>query len=134
MQDNIESMFKQAKQVQANAHAPYSNFKVACCILSTAGNYYVGVNVENSAYPASQCAESSAIGGMISSGDLNITELLVIGGNSQPCIPCGMCLQKISEFSTVDTLIHVCNDSEYLKTFKLKDLLTHPFHGPIYSP
>ena len=38
-----------------------------------------GCNVENAAYPQSQCAEASAIGNLVSRGYTKIKEVVVIG-------------------------------------------------------
>ena len=50
---------------------PYSKFKVGAAILTEDNNIIVGCNVENAAYPQSQCAEASAIGNMVSQGFYN---------------------------------------------------------------
>ena len=59
---NFEKLFKAAKIVRENAHVPYSNFKVGAAFLTDEGSIIVGCNVENAAYPQSQCAEATAIG------------------------------------------------------------------------
>lgn len=39
---------------------PYSKFRVGACIITAAGEYIVGANVENVAYPVGTCAERVA--------------------------------------------------------------------------
>ena len=41
---------------------PYSKFHVGACILTTSGEFVVGANVENAAYPVGTCAERVAFG------------------------------------------------------------------------
>ena len=93
--DHFTRMFEAAKQVRENAHVPYSKFKVGACILTEKNNIIVGCNVENAAYPQSQCAEASAIGNMVSQGYLVIKEVLVVGSGDILCSPCGGCRQRI---------------------------------------
>lgn len=124
-----EKMIERAILVRENAYAPYSGFRVGVCLRSKKNNLYVGANVENAAYPQSQCAEASAIGSLISNGDKDIEEIVVVGNGNELCTPCGGCRQRLHEFSNEETLIHICNSDGVRKSFKLKDLLPESF-GP----
>ena len=42
-----EELMNLAKEAQANAYAPYSNFKVGAALLLNDGNVIKGCNVEN---------------------------------------------------------------------------------------
>ena len=66
--ENFEKLFNAAKDVRNNAHVPYSNFKVGAAFLTEDNSIIAGCNVENAAYPQSQCAEASAIGNLIANG------------------------------------------------------------------
>jgi cytidine deaminase len=44
------------------AYCPYSKFRVGACILTASGEFVMGANVENAAYPVGTCAERVAIG------------------------------------------------------------------------
>ncbi|PPR47793.1 MAG: Cytidine deaminase [Alphaproteobacteria bacterium MarineAlpha5_Bin9] len=125
----FKKLFIAAKKVRDNAHVPYSKFKVGASILTNKNIIFSGCNVENAAYPQSQCAEASAIGSMVSSGQKNILELLVIGSGDLPCSPCGGCRQRIREFASLTIPIHICNTKGHIKTLKLSDLLPDSF-GP----
>ena len=70
--ENFEKLFEAAKLVREKAHVPYSNFKVGAAFLTSDNNIITGCNVENAAYPQSQCAEATAIGNMISNGSKKI--------------------------------------------------------------
>ena len=65
---NFQKLFLEAKNVRKNAHVPYSHFKVGAAFLTENDSIISGCNVENAAYPQSQCAEASAIGNLISNG------------------------------------------------------------------
>ena len=127
--ENFENLFNAAKKVRENAHVPYSNFKVGAAFLTEDGLIISGCNVENAAYPQTQCAEASAIGSLISSGHKEINEIVVIGSGSLLCSPCGGCRQRIREFASLDVKIHMCNEEGHMKTSTLGDLLPDSF-GP----
>ena len=76
---NFEKLFKEAIKVRERAYVPYSKFKVGVAFLTEDNSVVVGCNVENAAYPQSQCAEASAIGSLISEGFSSIKEVVVIG-------------------------------------------------------
>ena len=122
-------MFEAATKVRERAYVPYSKFKVGAAILTEDNHIVVGCNAENAAYPQSQCAEASAIGNMVSQGYSIIKEVLVIGSGDLLCSPCGACRQRIREFSSLKTLIHMCNTKGHLKTSTLEELLPDSF-GP----
>ena len=127
--ENFEKMFYLAKEVRKKAHVPYSNFKVGATLLTEDNSIITGCNVENAAYPQSQCAEASAIGNLISMGHKKIKEVLVVGSGNLLCSPCGGCRQRIREFASLDTKIHMCNEQGHMKTSTLEELLPDSF-GP----
>ena len=122
-------MFEAATKVRERAYVPYSKFKVGVAILTEDNHIVVGCNAENAAYPQSQCAEASAIGNMVSQGYSIIKEVLVIGSGDLLCSPCGACRQRIREFASLKTPIHMCNTKGHLKTSTLQELLPDSF-GP----
>ena len=126
---NFEKLFNAAKMVRENAHVPYSNFKVGAAFLTEDNSIISGCNVENAAYPQSQCAEASAIGNLVSQGFSKIKEVVVIGSGDLLCSPCGGCRQRLREFASLDVNIHMCNVNGHIKTSTLEDLLPDSF-GP----
>lgn len=127
--EHFEQLFRAAKKVREKAHVPYSQFKVGAAILTETNEIVVGCNVENAAYPLTQCAEASAIGNMISQGYRTIKEVLVVGSGNLLCSPCGGCRQRLREFANLKTPIHMCNVNQHLKTSTLEELLPDSF-GP----
>jgi len=126
---HFNQLFEEAKKVRENAYVPYSKFKVGAAFLTENKKIIVGCNVENAAYPQSQCAEASAIGNLVSQGFNNIIEIVVIGSGNILCSPCGGCRQRLREFASLDTPIHMCNIDGHLKTSTLAALLPDSF-GP----
>lgn len=124
-----ETLLNDAREVQKLSYSPYSKFRVGAAILSEDSTIHVGCNVENVSYPLSQCAEASAISAMIASGSSKISEVLIISPNNDFCPPCGGCRQKIREFSTVDTLVHLANQEGQIKTLLIGELLPLAFES-----
>ncbi len=127
--ENFEKLFVAAKSVREKAHVPYSKFKVGAAFLTENNSIVTGCNVENAAYPQSQCAEATAIGNMVSQGQKSIKEILVIGSGELLCSPCGGCRQRIREFASLNVQIHMCNENGHMKTSTLEELLPFSF-GP----
>ena len=64
-----DDLLEAARAVQANAHVPYSHFPVGAAFRTASGRVFVGCNVENASYPEGICAESAAMGAMVSAGE-----------------------------------------------------------------
>lgn len=125
----LDDMIVLARATKQKAYAPYSNFNVGACLRAEDGSLHAGANVENVAYPEGQCAEASAIGAMIAAGARKIVEVVVMGDGDGLCTPCGGCRQRLNEFATPDTPVHICGPEGLRKTFTLGELLPHAF-GP----
>lgn len=129
MDSAIRELFEAAAAAQRAAYAPYSRFRVGAAIRAASGRLYAGCNVENAAYPVGSCAEAAAIAAMVLGGDRAIAAVLVLGEGEVPCTPCGACRQRLREFSTNATPVHVAGPEGLRATFRLGDLLPHSF-GP----
>ena len=123
----LHKLFTQAQNVQSMSHSPYSNFKVGAAIRADDSHTYVGCNVENAAYPLGQCAEAGAIAAMVAAGARHIKEILIISPNADYCPPCGGCRQKISEFATPDTVVHMANNQGDVTSVTMAQLLPYAF-------
>ena len=99
------TLMEAAAEVRERAYAPYSNFKVGAAIRAGSGTVYLGVNVENAAYPEGTCAEAGAIAAMVAGGDTRIAEVAVIADAPRPVPPCGGCRQKLAEFAGGDVRV-----------------------------
>jgi cytidine deaminase len=96
-----------AQVAMSHAYAPYSGFRVGAAILGEGGAIHLGANVENAAYPQSQCAEASAIGAMIAAGETRITAVAVVAERLEHCPPCGGCRQRLAEFASATTPVYL---------------------------
>ena len=122
-------MVENAKHAMENAYAPYSHFCVGCCLRTEGGQLFLGSNVENSAYPSSQCAEASAIGAMITNGERKITDLVVMTRTGAFGSPCGNCRQRINEFASPKTCIYIFTPEKHLQNFLFTELLPYSFRS-----
>ena len=127
MAAGIEPMLEAARRALANAHAPYSRFRVGACLRAASGRLHAGCNVENAAYPVGQCAEATAIGAMIAAGDREIAEIVVATEGAELCPPCGRCRQQLAEFAGPGTPVHLCGPEGVRLTTTLGQLLPLAF-------
>jgi cytidine deaminase len=126
---SVEPLLAAARAALANAHAPYSRFRVGACVRAASGRLYAGCNVENVSYGLTQCAESTAIGAMVAAGDREIVEVVVITERAELCPPCGRCRQQLAEFARPQTRVHLCGPEGVRATTTLGELLPLAF-GP----
>ena len=129
MSPDLSALFDAARAAQARAYVPYSRFKVGAAVRAANGVIYAGCNVENAAYPVGNCAEASAISAMIMAGETRIIEALVIGDGAVLCTPCGGCRQRLREFASLDTTVHVADQTGLRRSFTVGELLPASF-GP----
>ena len=122
-----KDLHKLALEAATHAHAPYSDFPVGAAIRTVDGRTYAGCNVENASYPEGWCAETSAIAHMVMDGGGKIAEVAVLGLKANLCTPCGGCRQRLAEFGTAETKVHLCNADGLVETVTLGDLLPNSF-------
>jgi len=114
-----------AREVQENAYAPYSGFKVGAAVYAN-GDIFQGVNVENAAYGATICAERSAIAAAIAAGCMDITAIAIVGDSEAPTVPCGCCRQVLSEFSP-ELRVIMGGSGDDVRVMTLDELLPEAF-------
>jgi len=83
-----------ADEAAAQSYSPYSKYAVGAVLRTTDGREFAGVNVENAAYPLSQCAEKTAIGAAATAG-YRPGDIEAIGITASPC---GGCRQWLHEW------------------------------------
>ncbi len=113
------------------AYAPYSEFCVGAALLCKNGRVYTGANIENSSYSMTICAERTAFAGAILDGEREFKAIAVVsrdknGVVDRACVPCGACLQFMSEFCSPDFMIYGEKDGVVI-THTLKDYLPRTF-------
>ncbi len=101
---DLAELYRRAEQARINAYAPFSGFRVGAALLTKHGRIYTGVNVENSSYGATICAERTAFVKAISEGEREF-EAIAISAGDQPSLPCGICRQFMYEFAPDITVV-----------------------------
>ncbi|SFH13842.1 cytidine deaminase [Methylobacterium gossipiicola] len=129
MDAELQSLFEAARAAHTRAYAPYSGFAVGAALRDAEGRIHAGCNVENAAYPVGTCAEAGAIAAMMAGGGRRIAAMLVLGPGPGLVTPCGACRQRIREFATPETPIHVADTDGVRACFTLGALLPDSF-GP----
>jgi cytidine deaminase len=120
-------LYQQARKVAAQAHAPYSGFRVGAVVVADDGRVFTGCNVENAAYGSGICAEGNAISTAAAAGVRKIQTVVIACLDGGECYPCGNCRQIMREFS-VDTVV-VQDGHGSLRTHDFAEVFPHSF-GP----
>ena len=90
----MSELVEKAEQIAKQAYAPYSNYMVGAVARMNDGTEFAGTNVENAAYPLTQCAEKTAIGAASTAG-YRPGDIAVVAVSASPC---GGCRQWIHEW------------------------------------
>ena len=122
-----DRLMRAADEVMRTAYAPYSHFPVGVALRAPDGSIHVGSNVENASYPQGQCAETSAIGALIAAGHTRIAEVAVTAEKMDICPPCGGCRQRLAEFASADTPVHLGRPGGPRQTTTIGELLPLAF-------
>lgn len=118
-------LYLAAKKAAENAYAPFSNFCVGAALLTQRGDVYLGVNVENSSYGATICAERAAAISAVTAGDREFAKIAIVA-NEHKVLPCGICRQFLYEFAPNLKIITGSSEDE-LEIFELSELLPNGF-------
>ena len=127
--DHVQTLIMVAVAAAQHAYAPYSDYPVGAALLGVDGTVYTGCNVENAAYPATICAERTALVKAVSEGQRQFTAVAVVTRNGGA--PCGLCRQSLYEFAPGLTVYIADLDGRLRHTITLADLLPLGF-GPAH--
>lgn len=123
-----KSLLDAARKARGRALARYSGFKVGAALQSTGKKVHSGCNIENASYGLSVCAERVALLKALSEGAKTFRALAVVTGAEKVTPPCGACRQLLWEYCG-DIPVYLANTRGRSKTYRLKELLPHPFDG-----
>ena len=133
-----DSLIAAALAAADKAYAPYSGFHVGAALGFADGSVVTGANVENASYGLTLCAETVAVGKLLSDGQRGKLEAVaVIGGKAgavgvgAPVSPCGRCRQVLNEVAQLggtDPIV-LCVGADTVLEVRLSALLPHAF-GP----
>lgn len=120
-------LLDRAREAIGNSYSPYSGFRVAAVLQDVHGELHTGVNVENSSYGLTVCAERVALFCAVSLGVREFSCLLIFSPDGK-AMPCGACLQVLAEFCGSDFPVIVAS-RDSMEHYTLSRLLPHPFPG-----
>lgn len=126
---NNDELVDAARKAAEDAYAPYSSFRVGAVVVAEDGSVFTGANVENAAYPASSCAEATAINAAVSHGVRRIQTVAVAcvdADDVEGAYPCGHCRQIMSEFDVGKVVVTAGPGSE-VREHTFDELLPHRF-------
>ncbi|EGC33950.1 hypothetical protein DICPUDRAFT_153916 [Dictyostelium purpureum] len=87
------------------SYSPYSKFRVGAALLGTNDKIYTGVNVENSSYGLTICAERTAYTKAVSEGCTTFKGIIVVSDATERfTTPCGACRQFGVEFGNFEVV------------------------------
>lgn len=121
-----KTLIRTVKKIIKLAYAPYSQIAVGAVLYCNNGRVYTGVNIENSSYSLTMCAERTALFKAVSEGEKKFRLLLLYSPQIDFITPCGACLQVLSEFAP-NIMVVTMNKKEEFKFYPLQTLITKPF-------
>lgn len=132
--ERLAELAEAALHARCYAYVPYSNYTVGAALLTAEGKIYLGCNIENATYGATNCAERTAFFKAVSEGERSFRAIAIAGGiaGQEPAdyaYPCGICRQVIKEFCGDDFEIIVVKSSKDYQVYTLAELLPHGFGG-----
>ncbi len=120
-----KTLVTQAAKAQQHAYAPYSKVRVGACVETASGETFSACNVENASYGLTICAERAAIFAAVARGHTHVKQVAIVADGLVTAMPCGACLQVMSEFG-VEKVILGKPDGSY-ETHEFTSLLPRPF-------
>lgn len=129
---NISKLIGLAISNLDKSYSPYSNFKVSAIIETLDSKVYSGVNIENSSYSLTICAERVALFKAVSCGERYFKRLILIGGKgglvTDYLYPCGACRQALSEFvNQKDFEVVIARSESDYRIYKFCELYPNSF-------
>lgn len=130
-----EKLVQFAYEAQKKSYSPYSGFAVGAALLAKNGQVFLGCNIENASYGATNCAERTALFKAVSEGVTEFEAIAIVGNlkDSPPedwdyCMPCGICRQALAEFVDLKTFkVYLGKHDNPVKEYTLEDLLPGNF-------
>ncbi|WP_053365368.1 cytidine deaminase [Bacillus sp. FJAT-27245] len=124
---NEKELIQEAIKARELAYVPYSKFSVGAALLSKDGQVFRGCNIENAAYPMTNCAERTAIFKAVSEGVTEFSAIAVVADTDRPCSPCGACRQVIAELCGPEVDIILTNLKGEVLRVRSEDILPGAF-------
>lgn len=131
MNDGIfkEEWLTEVLEAQSRAYTPYSNFNVGALLITEDDEYIYGANIENAAYPASICAERTALVSAYANNQKKFKAIVIVTDAPEPASPCGVCRQVMKELCHDEMPVYLTSKSGEVIKRTVDDLLPLGFSG-----
>ncbi|MBP5406356.1 cytidine deaminase [bacterium] len=114
--ETLEKAVASAVEVRKNAYAPFSNFAVGAAVVTSDGSVFTGVNVENSSFGATNCAERTALFSAVTAGYREFEAIVIASAlNGKAVFPCGICRQVLADFNPEMRVILVNGETKIIE-------------------
>ena len=133
-EEEKRKLIRAALEARERAYIPYSGYAVGAAVLMESGKIYMGCNIENASYGATNCAERTAIFKAVSEGERKCAAIAIAGGRAGSVLtdyahPCGICRQVMREFGGKDMPVLVAKSEDDYREYTLDGLLPCGFGG-----
>src|SRR5688500_1274060 len=128
-----QALRERASAAMERAYAPYSNFRVGAALLGSDGSITEGCNIENASFPATICAERSALAAAVSRGVRDFNQIVIATEAPEPTPPCGVCRQVLVEFAPHLQIVSINPDGAEAR-WTLGELLPNAFNPKSLGP
>ncbi len=124
-----EEWLAEVQKAQSRAYTPYSEFNVGALLITEDDEYIYGANIENAAYPASICAERTALVSAYVNNKRKFKAIVIVTDAPEPASPCGVCRQVMKELCHDEMPVYLTSKSGEVIKRTVDDLLPLGFSG-----
>ena len=133
-EETTDMLIQEALKARSLAYAPYSEYTVGAALLTADNVVYLGGNIENASYGATNCAERTAFFKAVSEGERDFCAIAITGGRAGEdaetyAYPCGICRQVMQEFCDDNFTVIVAKNTKEYKKYTLAELMPCGFGG-----
>ena len=134
----LQELVDKARLATNQAYAPYSNFYVGAAVLLDDNSIHIGANQENAAFPSGLCAERVLLNYVHANFPEKKPVALAIAAKSktdftvEPVVPCGACLQVMSELEQswqVQLPVYLVGEKRIIEVEGIRNFLPFAFNG-----
>lgn len=119
---DVEDLIQAAREIQSEAHVPYSEYRVGAALQTVDGTVFVGCNIENANYSNSLHAEEVALSQAVATGHRDFSRIAVSSDRRDGVTPCGMCRQTLAEFCE-ESFVVITDRGDDWREYTLGELL-----------
>ena len=124
-----DEWYDEVLNAQQNAYTPYSKFNVGALLITEDDEYIYGANIENASYPATICAERTALVSAYARGITKFKACVVITDADDPASPCSVCRQVLKELTHDDMPVYMLSKDKRVIKRTVDELLPLGFSG-----